>query len=345
MRPLLFAAGDVGGARALLPIIALAAARGARPAVLRHGALVREAQMAGDWVEANEVSFSDAARLPKAYVFAGSVSDPIALGLARAAKEAGVPTIFVLDSWSSYTRRLTVDGGPVFSPSVYCVPDQKAKDDALQAGVSGTIEVTGQPAFADVLGEKRAADAQVQRRAHFLLVSEPVEADHGRTRGYTETDVFALVATALQPLASQIEVDLLPHPRDDASRIASIWRACRGALEGTVLGQNTLRSVADYDAVAGMASVLLYRAWLLGQPVLSCQPGLEMPSLRQFGEREGILFIDEARGAAERISAWAGAIAPGQSHVLRPEAQQHAAAAETILRLANESGMRTHDVQ
>jgi len=345
MRPLLFAAGDVGGARALLPIIALAAARGQRPDVLRHGALVREPGIAGEWVDAADVTFNDPARRPGALVFTGSVADPVALQLARSAQSAGIPTVFLLDSWSSYTSRLAVDGRELFNPSVYCVPDQKAKEDALRAGVTGRIEVTGQPAFADVLSEMRAPGTVGLPRTKILLVSEPVEADHGRTRGYTETDVFALIGAALQRLAAHTEVDVLPHPRDEAARIGAIWEKCRGDLGGQMLKQNALRSVADYDAVAGMASVLLYRAWLLGQPVLSCQPDLAMPALRQFGEREGIVFIDRASEAPAQIAAWAGALVPGQVYALRPEARQHAAAAETILQIACESGMRAHDVQ
>lgn len=345
MRPLLFAAGDVGGARALLPIIALAAARGERPAVLRHGALMREPGVPGAWIEAAEVPFNDPSRRPSAYVFSGSVADPVPLQLARAAQRAGLPTIFVLDSWSSYTDRLTTDGGEAFTPNFYCVPDQQAKDDAFRAGVSGAIEITGQPAFADVVGESPAAATAGRARAKILLVSEPVEADNGRSRGYTETEVFALIGGALQSRAAHADIDVLPHPRDDAARIAAIWKRCRGVLGGEALGQNSLRSVADYDAVAGMASVLLYRAWLRGQPVLSCQPDLAMPALRQFGGREGILFIDKATGAAAQIAAWADALVPGQAYTLRPEARQHAAAADTILRIACESGMRTHDVQ
>jgi len=344
MRPLLFAAGDVGGARALLPIIALAAARGQPTLILRHGAITAE-PVSGAWIETDALSFGDPALRPRAFIFAGSVADPVPLRVARAAAAAGIPTIFVLDSWSSYGSRLATDGLDPFKPDVYCVPDEKAKSDARRAGVTCTIEVTGQPAFAGVLAEAQTPAARAASRTKILFVSEPVEADHGRSRGYTEAEAMTAIARGLQPLAAHVEVDVLPHPRDDVPRIASLWTGARGSLAGEILGQNTLRSVVDYDAVAGIASVLLYRAWLLGRPALSCQPGLVLPSLRQFGERDGIVLIDEMDGAPRRIQAWAEALTPGRPAVLRPEAMQHAAAAEMILQIAAKSAMRTLNVQ
>jgi hypothetical protein len=345
MMPLLFAAGDVGGARALLPIINLAEECGQRPLALRHGALTTEPNVRADWIDLGALSLADPAQRPQAYLFTGSVADPVPLRVARAAAAAGIPTIFVLDSWSSYTSRLTTDGFDQFKPDVYCVPDEKAKSDAQRAGVTSPIEVTGQPAFAGVLSEAQTPAARATSRTKILFVSEPVEADHGRRRGYTEAEAMAAIARGLQPLSTHVEVDVLPHPRDDVTRVSALWTDARGTLTGEVLRQNTLRSVVDYDGVAGIASVLLYRAWLLGRPAISCQPGLVLSSLRQFGERDGIVLIDEADGAPRRIQAWGEGLTPGRAPLLRPEAMQHAAAAETILQIAIKSGMEAPDVQ
>jgi len=345
MRSLIFTAGDVGGARALLPIIALAAARGQATRVIRHGALVAEPHVAGEWIDAGDVSFTDPAHRPLALVFAGSVADAVPLQFARRADAAGVPTIFVLDSWSSYASRLTTDGLAPFLPSVYCVPDHKAEACARRDGVTAPIVVTGQPAFADAVGESRSVQIQARAGVKVLLVSEPAEADHGRSRGYTETEVMTMIAAALQNLAPPIHIDILPHPRDDAAKITSLWTSVKGNLDGEILRQNSLKSVADYDAVIGMASVLLYRAWLLGLPVLSCQPGLILDPLRQFGERDGIILVDKVEGATHKIHAWAETLVQGQNLALRPEAFTHAKAAETILQVATESGMRALNVQ
>ena len=343
MRSLLFATGDVGGARALHPIIALAAARGLGPLVLRHGAMTNEVDVGARWVTRERLSFATPETKPAAYVFAGSVADAVPLQVARLAHAHGVPTVFVLDSWSSYAARLSTDGGPAFKPSVYCVPDEKAKADAAQEGIGAAIRVTGQPAFADIVSEAKNNPATHGTRARILLVSEPVEADHGRNRGYTEAEVLALVGAALKSLSSHVEVDVAPHPRDDARRTAELWDHSRGSLAGTVLAQNTLKSVAPYDGIIGMASVLLYRGWLLGKPVLSCQPNLKLPSLRQFGDRQGLRLVEDPATATAEIEAWAATLMPGRPMVLRDEAHQHAAAPDTILDTAYGLSMESTD--
>lgn len=341
MSPLLFAAGDVGGARALLPVIALASAYGQRPWVLKHGALTTEKNVAGDWIGVTDLLFADPAHHPGAYLFAGSVADQTPLRLARQARASGIPTIFVLDSWTSYAARLAMDGLEPFVPDAYCVPDRKAEADAKRDGVTATIAVTGQPAFADVLLESRGDAPRARPGIKVLFVSEPAEADHGRSRGYTETDVMTGIAEALQGWEGRLMIDVLPHPRDDAAKVAALWNNVRGDIPGEILEKNTLRSVVDYDGVAGMASVLLYRAWLLGLPVLSCQPGLLLDPLRQFGEREAIVLVDKIDTSRAQIQAWAKGLVAGRTPVLRPDAHQHAGAAEAILRIAHKLGYDT----
>lgn len=335
MRPILFASGDIGGARALLPIIRRAATHGNAPIVVRNGPIASEGDSAWRWAEPSTVDFGTAIDRPQAMIFASSLKDTIALGLARKANISGLRVLHVLDSWATYVDRLRTDGLGTFTPDVYCVPDEIAAEDAARDGVpERIIAITGQPAFGDVLLAESGREAGRRDCAHLLLVSEPVEADQGQTRGYTETGALGLVLEALQPLAGRMVVSLLPHPRDDPAKVADLWHVWKGALDGKVLQPHSVRTLSNYDAVAGMASVLLYRAWLVGLPVLSCQPDLRLPSLRQFGRRPGIVMIDEMQAAHERVCAWARSIVPNQRPQPRPEARMHAAAAETILSLA-----------
>lgn len=330
MTRLLFASGDVGGARALIPVIRRAQARGLRPAVVRHGAIAAEGDAAWAWRAPDDARLLET---PEVYVFTGSVKDPVGLRLARRAAERGLPTLFVLDSWSSYTERLCTDGAETFAPTLYCVPDALARTDAAANGVTGAIAVTGQPAFADIAAAPDAV-AAVDGSLKLIFVSEPVEADQGRRRGYTEADALALVAAGLQPCAARVSLDILPHPRDVPAGVAALWDAHKGRLRGRVLPQNSVGTLAGYDGITGMASVMLYRAWLLGRAVLSCQPALALDALRQFGKRDGIVLADDPATAVQVIRTWADALEPGRPVVLRPDARLHAAAAETILDLA-----------
>jgi len=338
MTRLLFAAGDVGGARALVPVVRLAHARGLEPAVIRHGAIAHEGDPAWIWRAPDDENLFDTQCRPDVFVFTGNVKDPTSLRLARRAAKAGLPTLFVLDSWSSYTERLRTDGAQTFAPTLYCVPDALAKSDAVANGVTSPVAVTGQAAFADTLtaASLPAAPSAAERLVKVLFVSEPVEADQGRRRGYTEADVLSLIASGLQPFAAAIAVNILPHPRDEPDKVSAIWQAHKGDLRGGVLPQNSVSTLAGYDGIAGMASVMLYRAWLLGRPVLSCQPALALDSLRQFGKREGFVLADDPGTAVQVIRTWAKALKPDQPVALRPEAHLHAAAAETILNLARD---------
>ena len=342
MKSLLFASGDVGGARAILPVIRLAIARAIPTAVMANGVITGEGEASWTWLTPGEVQFDDPTSRPGAFIFAASLTDPAALKVARKAHAAGVRTIHVLDSWATYASRMRTDGQPSFRPDAYCVPDTLAARGAIDDGIpEDQIVVTGQPAFADVAFETSArGTGRPGKPAKLLLVSEPVASDQGRTRGYTEDEALGLILEALQADADKFEVSLLPHPRDDLEKVERFWGQARGRLAGGVLAQNGLGAIETYDAVAGMASVLLYRAWLTGLPVLSCQPGLLLVSLRQFGERPDITMIDTLNGAHERIQAWASALGPGRPLTPRPESRLHQDAAAAILKLAEDAGER-----
>jgi len=347
----LFAAGDVGGARAIMPIIDLARRQNLQTAVLCNGHLASEGPKDWSWVSLTGTDPGAADALidtagPQVMIFATSVKDTAALTLARAAARRGISTIHVLDSWTMYRQRLANDGGPMLVPSIYAVIDEIAAQGAVADGIPRAIvRITGQPAL-DNAGWRATADSAAQSsdgRVQLLFVSEPAAADHGSSaqapfyRGYTEATVLALLCAALQPLADHVALKLLPHPRENPKDLEANWRAHKGALTGDVLPQHGLgNGLARFDAVVGMGSILLYQAWVLGKPVLSLQPGLRIESLRQIGQREGAVLVDQSADAVERVQTWAAAVKPGQPVIPRPELALHARSAECILSLARD---------
>lgn len=330
MTRLLFGSGDIGGARALLPVINLAYQRGLAPLVMSNGPITSEGEQTWRWIDSSEIRFDGTI---SAYVFTGSTSDPAPLATARAASKAGIPAIFVLDSWSNYRERLQTDGQPVFVPDVYCVPDAVAEAEAQQENIHN-IAVTGQPAFADAVKMAQGSHQRPAAPLKILFISEPVEADEGNRRGYTETGVIATIAQSLQSRAAHLHLNILPHPRDDAEQIERAWRQNKGVLTGTVLAKNSVRTLLDYDGIVGMASIMLYRAWLLGLPTLSYQPNLKLAALRQFGQRDGLVFVEHEANIGETIQEWMMSIQPHDAAMLRPEATLHQDAAAAILDIA-----------
>ncbi|CAM2059118.1 conserved hypothetical protein [Desulfovibrionales bacterium] len=368
MKRVLFCAGDVGGARAVLAV-ALAHANLGQPLVLLdHGPLAAEAPL--DWPRISpeclsQVAPGDTADILSgleigAIAFGSSVADPLPLAFVRKAQIAGLPLLHVLDHWTAYRRRMETDGGPALAPERYAVMDELAAVGVMAAGIApASVVLTGQPALADLGAEAAACDIQARmafrsylgvsgHRRLLVFVSEPVAADQGDSlspifRGYTEADVLELLCQILKPYVADLFLVILPHPREDPTAVAWRWEYCRGTLAGTVVQLPWGRqAVLVADAVAGMASILLYEAWCLGLPVFSLQPSLCDPNLRLFLDRPGVTLVEDATTAAAVI--WSVVIA-GSCSGPRPDLARHAAApallVEILAGLAYNTNMRT----
>jgi hypothetical protein len=285
-------------------------------------------------------------------VFATSSKDTTALTMARRAGACLIPTIHVLDNWTSYALRLRMDGLPPFVPDAYTVIDDLALREAEEDGVDGSVLcVTGQPALASLREEYRAwgngvpgdmADRGAPRSGTLVIafVSEPVTHDQGAMpaspgyRGYTEKEVLSLFCQTMQPYADRVKITVLPHPREDREELSRHWESARGLLEGGIVSVERGRhAIFEADAVVGMASLLLYEAWLLGKPVMSLQPGLRVKPLRMLESREGVLFIDRRENMDDRVKKWVSSIRPGVRKTPLPELGLHEKAPENVFRL------------
>ena len=58
------------------------------------------------------------------------------------------------------------------------------------------------------------------------------------------------------------------------------------------------------DGVIGMASILLYEAWLLQKPVISIQPNLRQEHLRYLEKRPGLHFSTEKAELSAIFQLW-----------------------------------------
>lgn len=347
---ILFASGDVGGARALLPVLRLLHGRGAAFALAAHGHIHGEAPE--DWPR---LSVAEAGRRLDAgqaagLVFASSVADVAALSLARRAGAAGLPTVHVLDNWSNYRRRLERDGLPFFVPTAYAVMDALAREEALRDGVPEDIlAVTGHPNLAVLAGPWPDRPARQRRlaalgldpdRTTLAFVSEPAALDGGPDpaaptwRGYTEDGVLRLFCRALADAAPRLQVMVLPHPREEPEAVARSFAAAGAGLAGGVvrlpLGREALGLA---DGVAGMTSLLLYEAWLLGLPTAALEPGLPADVDRALAHRPGLLHARDADAAVRAARDVAGAALAGRRAQQRPELARHADAPGSLLRL------------
>lgn len=352
-----FAAGDVGGARAILPVARLAKTRGYHVIAMKHGPFHAEGETDWDWRDVSDFHQAEFWQSKQAVlIYATSVKDHAAIDSAIVAKKLGVPVVHVLDNWSSYGERLSGSHGIPCIPDCYAVMDELALRDAAAHGVPEKIlRVTGQPSLARMFDETLQVPASPNEvNLRLLFVSEPAKQDSGgRTganwRGYDEDEVSTLLIASLVrglsaiPLSEKtLELQIAPHPREDDDVVQRRWHGLCAYQPITlkILDRSETRSALHAaHAVSGMTSILLYESWLLGKPTLSLQPGLRLPSLRALGKREGLIFCDVESDADACVSRLLR-MASSTSAVVRQELTLHRNAAASVLSLALDFGLQ-----
>jgi len=354
----LFASGDVGGARAILPIVERCLEKGIDAAFVDNGHISKEApshllriapELLGSKEQFDDFLFKSDIRV---FVFASSLKDSTALTLARWMKAHNIPVIHVLDHWNSYQSRMETDGLPAFIPDHYAVMDSIAFEAATEAGIDESILlITGQPALSNLAAEFAQWKTKIDRSIldHYgfdpnkrliSFISEPVEHDQGATlenpgyRGYTEKEVIRRFCEILQPFAKDIQIAILPHPREEQESLDELWNAHKGELFGRILNLSKGRyGVFMSDGVAGMGSVLMYEAWLLGKPVISLQPGLRIPSLQMLQHRQDVVFVDTDSEISKCLTEWITKVINGIKHEGRSDLIMHEKSTELICNL------------
>lgn len=196
----------------------------------------------------------------------------------QCARVLHIPSVCVLDHWCNYQMRFTSDDAHPFDslPDLLCVMDARARRELIAAGFPAPrLVITGQPAFDRLFHESGPQRTGWRREARaqwgiadttFVcgFISEPVAADCGQARRYTETAVAGDIARALAAVPGSVLV-CKPHPREGIGKYTQL-----GLREPAALPPHTF--VAACDAVVGMTSVLLLESLLLGTPTISFQP-------------------------------------------------------------------------
>ena len=339
------AAGDPGGSRALLPVILELERRGTPCTVLRHGFLGKELPAEFEHHLCSEEDAPARVKQSRCFLFGSSATDTLPLSLARTAHAWGVPTAHILDNWTNYGLRLHTDGLPPLYVDLYAVMDEEALAGAVVDGVpKDCLVITGHPGMAQAAArlasprEESPYDAARRlglpaKKLHVAFINEPFRAVMGADiqaphhPGFTEDAVLDAFTFALLPWKEHVHVTVLPHPKDNDAEVADLWtRVDRGIL-GQVLrltdGRDILPAV---DGVAGMASILLYEAWLSVLPVLSLQPNCRLDSMRRFSRLTDVHYAGTLYDVASAVDAWMAHILSGHPPLPRAELGLHASA-------------------
>lgn len=343
-----FAAGDVGGARAILPVARAAANRGLHVVGMRHGVLHSEGDPAWIWrepVDMTDQLFWSGDGSPDALVYATSVADDRAINVACAAKESTSRVVHVLDNWSSYGTRLLTSTGRRCDPDLYVVMDELAFEAALADGVDrACLRVTGHPGLGYLIDEEATLPGPgAAGPLQILFVSEPARADSGGAndpgwRGYDEQLVTELVAAGLIATNLDPTIRIAPHPREDRGAVQHRWeRLTSGSgLSCSLVPPNEVRAALhSAHGVIGMSSILLYEGWLLQKSVLSVQPDLNRSDLSVLGERSGLDLCVNGGTVTEAVASLLERASPvTKQDAPHSELVRHSQAAERVLQLA-----------
>lgn len=338
---ILFAAGDVGGARALLPVAHAAQRSGHMVLLLDNRALSTEAP--AHWTR---LDVDSACAAPADIVLYGSsVSDPAPARVAAAARAQGRPIVHLLDNWMNYAQRLLDSTGQRLVPDLYLVMDDQARQEAIADGVPPEIlQISGHPNLATLAHEATEFGAPASPVPILFYPSEPVIADQGpasdsQGRGYDEVSLGHQLAPLLgQTLPKGASLHVAPHPREDRTAVTEFWQGLAHQHFGDTVSLQIVppngvrKALHGATHVLGMTSILLYEAWLLGRPTASFQPGLRMDTLRSLHKRQGLSFCDDGATMAQVMAALL-AKQPGPA---KPDLDRHRTAASRVLRLATD---------
>lgn len=237
-----------------------------------------------------------------------------------AAGELGIRSLAVLDYWSNYRPRFAQKEGELLLPDKIAVMDARAyREMAADGFPEERLVVTGQPAFDRLKSLRKtfSGASEVRQRVGaasdakvVVFASQPIGEVYGHDKtvpawlGYVEGDVLDLLIASLDRIAERraipITLVVRPHPREDASKFASV-RAKRIRL---VIDRDidVYELVMASDLLVGMNSILLLEASYLGVIALSLQPGLvkadSLPS-NGVGQTQAVYSRNEAEAVIE----------------------------------------------
>lgn len=302
-------AGDPGGAKALLPLVARFHAEKVKISVAGYF------QAVSIWGNEN-IPYCHLSDKSELYAWLNNLSGVKLLLLGTSVNELSlereatqwsinnsVPSIAVLDFWSNYRARFLSETGQLVLPSLIAVMDEDAKRSMEMEGFpSEIVKVAGQPALERLAQHKLPHSVNEGVRNLllkkyevdflFAFVSQPLTSFYaqptfdGVVLPFDEKLVLSDIVACLESVLLQAEEGkqlkacllVLRHPREIAA-LDDISNEYVSVVEAENFYFEQLE-VASYeyvqavDLVFGMNSMLLLESCHLQAHVLSYQPGL-----------------------------------------------------------------------
>lgn len=313
-------ASDIGGARAIKPIIKPLLDNGLNVIIVDNGILPSLFEFPIKKINNSLIASKESF---KKYItdnnittlcFGTSVHDILPITIAKWSKELGIRTICVLDNWMNYKKRLLLNGELIL-PDIYAIMDEMAYNDAIDDGIPKEIlQITGHPDLADITvdaSKQFKESLNIQNKKLITFILEPVLLDQGDSpsnpsyRGYTEYDIMEKFYNAILPYKDEVHIAILPHPRQEKDKLYKFWNEiCKDVSWNKIEIDKGRIPVLSSDNVVGMTSILLYEAWLAGIPALSFQPNLIRDDLKTLQRREGCFCVFKDNEIENTVKKW-----------------------------------------
>lgn len=343
MKKILLFSRDPGGANTVIPLVAALRERGYEVRLFGKEIALEKYSKAGlDGIditgfvsEITQGAIKDflLSERPEFIITGTSASDYTEKYLWKAAEKLNIPSFAILDQWINYGIRFSrystaeiEEYGKAKShqylPTKILVMDEFAKAEAIIDGIeTSRILVTGQPYFETLIKEKEKITSsqldKIKRKLNlkdddFIITfaSEPVSIDYANIDywGFTEKTIFAELVEGVKRISAGLEkrisIIIRPHPREDEDSFNETISSL-GERINIVVDRNSssMELISLSDMVAGISSMFLIEAAIIGKPVLSIIIGLNKERESPFIlDRRGIIkSVKEAEELVNRL--------------------------------------------
>jgi hypothetical protein len=201
------------------------------------------------------------------------------------AAQQNIPHLQVLDAWYNYASRIRESNPPGRLPDHILLIDEWARQEAIETGLpSERLYITGHPMWETKLN----APQNKEPKNILVFAAQPIsEIPSLASIGYDERSVWAYLLD-FQAKYSHLAKELIycPHP-SQKNPPASFPKSAR------LLNRDENALYAG-GTMIGMFSALMIEGVLVGQTVISLQPGLKSKNLCALSRQNYIPLITDA---------------------------------------------------
>ena len=214
---------------------------------------------------------------------------PLEADIRRRCRAAGIPVFQFIDQWYNYGFRFPASMTPRWPDRIGVIDQTSCEEAAIEGLPRDRLLAVGSPVWEE---EQLLPVAPAQ---HIAFLGQPVVRDYGRSLGYDEWDVWAVVEQAMRQRPDLIRNILYcPHP--------SFSDATAERIAPATFAESTEQALRRCGTVISMFSSPMISAYLRGRRVVSVQPNLQGMDRGMLSRRGYIPHVKDVAGLIEVLA-------------------------------------------